>query len=116
MPNTLVSLDFYNDNFYIQAGDFNHLWATRENFLNTGFPYGETVGILSYEPLRNFYCLEYIGGESKHGRGEEIQWIEENFDRLLENAREEAQLLENPVLSIRQTREIKLYEIGRAHV
>jgi hypothetical protein len=110
MPTTLLTLDFYNDNFYIQAGEFSHLWATRGNFLNTGFPYGETIGILSYEPLRNFYCVEYFGGESKHGRGEEIRWIEENFDRLLEHAREEAQLLENPVLSIRQTREIKLYE------
>lgn len=110
MPTTLLTLDFYNDNFYIQAGDFSHLWATRENFVNTGFPYGETVGLLTYEPLRNLYSLEYIGGEPKSGRGEEIRWIEENFDRLVENARQEAHLLENPVLSIRQTREIKLHE------
>jgi hypothetical protein len=110
MANMLVTLDFYNDNFFIQSGSFSHLWATRGNFLNTGFPYEDTVGLLSYEPLRNLYMVEYLGGVSRSGRSDEIRWIEEHFDQLVAHAKEEKDTIERVVLSIRQMREIKLYE------
>jgi hypothetical protein len=110
MANTLVTLDFYNDNFFIQSGSFSHLWATRGNFLNTGFPYGDTVGLLSYEPMRNLYMIEYIGGVSKSGRSDEILWIEQHFDQLVDHAKEEKDSLDRIVPSIREMRQIKLYE------
>lgn len=110
MANTLVTLDFYNDSFFIQSDSFSHLWATRENFLNTGFPYQDTVRLLSYEPLRNLYAVEYLGGVSKAGKSDEIQWIEEHFDQLVVHAGQEKDTVEQIILSIRQMREIKLYE------
>jgi len=110
MPTTKVTLDFYDDVFYIKAVDFTHNWATRGNFLNTGFPYSESVALLTYEPMRNNYSVEYIGGQTVSGRVEEIVWIEQNLDQLIAHAKEEKQALANVVPTIRQMRKQKLDE------
>lgn len=110
MPKKLLTLDFYNDSFYIADGDFEHLWTVKDNFLSTGFPFKDNIAILSYEPMRNFYAVEYYGGRTVNYKSEEIEWVEVHFDLLLQSAKDEKNLLENPVLSIQQMREIKLYE------
>lgn len=110
MLRKIVIIDFYNDSFYIADGDFDHLWTVKDNFLNTGFPYKDNVGMINYEPMRNFFSVEYLGGQTLHHRTEEIEWIENNFDLLLQSARDEKDLSQNPSLTIRQLREIKLYD------
>ena len=76
-----VHFDFYNKTFSANVNQKIMLWDSEEDFLETtNYPFTEYTGLLSYEPLRNIFVLEKVGGEVSIGEDlPEIQWIIENI-------------------------------------
>ena len=80
----IISLDFYNSSFSLMFDSNSYFWNSKEEFISdTNFPYGETVKLLSYEPMRNLYIIEKELGQSFTGADlEEMQWITNNLASL----------------------------------
>lgn len=72
----IVTLDFYNSNFYINCSGREYLWNSEQEFLEqTLFPYTETK-LLSLEPHRNIYHLEKADGTfTNYDSAPEISWF-----------------------------------------
>jgi hypothetical protein len=85
MVNNTASLDFYNSHFYIKFEDKEFYWHDSSKFIaDTGYPYSNTTGLLSYEPIRNIYNVERIGSQMVMGENlEEIKWLIDNKERLI---------------------------------
>lgn len=85
MNTDIISLDFYNNSFYIKLDDREYFTNSSDKFLSDiNYPYSNTVGLLSYEPARNIYIVEYLGGDSELGTEiEPIKWFTDNMSHLL---------------------------------
>jgi hypothetical protein len=81
-----VTLDFYNSSFSIRNNTISHLWNDPASFVtDTGFPFSDSVGLLSYEPDRNIFLIERPGGLTDSGLDlQEMQWIQNNLTTLTE--------------------------------
>ncbi len=78
-----VSIDFYNNTAVIALdGDRTAFFSAVQftNILGFDFP---TAKIIAYEPDRNIFAVERIGGVASYGPGEpEIRWITDNTSAL----------------------------------
>lgn len=111
MDNTILSLDFLNNSYYIRSGSIEHAWYSKELFLeDTNFPYVDDVIALSYEPGRNIYALEKVNQGMVNGLEPiEMQWVDTNFQVLLEKGRLRREL-ETPIFTVAMMRDSKLIE------
>lgn len=84
MSTDLINLDFYNNSFYIKLDDVEYFTDSAAKFLNdSNFPYMGTIKLLSYEPARNFYVVEYSDGLTESGVDlEPIRWFTEHKEYL----------------------------------
>jgi hypothetical protein len=112
MINNLVSLDFYNSSFLIRLDSKEYFWNSISKFKSdTNYPYTDTVGLLSYEPERGVYNLEYTGGAFKTGSDlPEIKWFIDNKAILIDkiNALNQAAVI---IITLEMTRNQKLFEL-----
>ena len=88
MEITILSLDFQHNSHFIRRNDFSYLWSSEPNFIaDSNFPFVDTTVRVSYEPERNLFVVERLGGVTETGDGlPEIQWAKDNFDSLLSAA------------------------------
>jgi hypothetical protein len=113
----VVSLDFQNKSFFVRENDFNYLWDSVDSFIeDTGFPYRQTLVSISYESARNLYIVERLQGEIVIGLDNpEMQWIVENFNFIVNIARNK----QVPTETLASTRLLKLFEtdwISQRHI
>lgn len=87
MLQTFVSIDLHNGNVSGRINDVEFLFSSSQVFLDTtGYPYGETSRLISYEPERDIFFVERQGREIVTGYDlPEIQWIQNNLS-LIEQA------------------------------
>lgn len=88
MIHTYLSIDLYNNSISCKFDDVTYLFSSTEKFSElTGFPYMETVGILSYEPERNIHVVERANGNCVSGTdSDEMAWIISNIDAIKQAA------------------------------
>ena len=107
----IITLDNPNNTAYIDLKGTRHLFTDYATFKNlTSYPFDNTV-LLSYEPERNIFVVERLGGELISGEEvEEIVWCNNNINLLIEKAVENGygQILPGPSLS--DVRNQKLFE------
>ena len=108
-----VSIDFYNNGASCRIDDVAHAFSSADAFkYGTGFPYSETMQIVSYEPERGIYVVEFAGGRSEYGQDlHAMVWIRENLDKI--KAAVILDLEEHPPfppLTLAVARNVKLYE------
>lgn len=54
----IVTLDFYNLNFYIKCGNYSYTWNSAQDFVSTvQYPFTDTK-LLSIEPHRDIYHVQ----------------------------------------------------------
>lgn len=111
MDNSLLSLDFLNNSYYVRSGSIEHAWYSKELFVeDTQFPYTEGLVSLSYEPGRNLYAMEKQNQGVVSGLDSiEMQWIDTNFAYILEKGRIRREI-ETPVFTVAMMRDSKLVE------
>lgn len=111
MDNKTVSLDFYNNSYFVRSGTVQYAWFSLETFVaDTSFPYTTGTVSLSYEPSRSIYTVERQNQTYEYGTEvAEIQWFSNNFDRIVEIARVK-QAAETPVVTLDLARQIKFSE------
>jgi hypothetical protein len=104
----VVTLDFQNKSFFVRENDFNYLWDSADSFVeDTGFPYRQTLVSISYESARDLYIVERLHGEIVIGLDNpEMQWIDENFNFIVNIARNK----QLPTETMASTRLLKLFE------
>lgn len=85
MEITILSLDFQHNSHFIRKNDFSYLWSSESNFtIDSNYPFIDTTVRLSYEPERNMFVVERLGGIHETGEDlPEIQWARDNFDSLV---------------------------------
>jgi Phage tail assembly chaperone protein len=87
-----------------------HLFSSLDNFKQlTNYPYDDTV-LLVYEPDRNMFFVERLGGVLVPGdQQEEVQWVRNNIDNIIAAAYNDGYgSVYTP--SLRNMRDQKLYE------
>ena len=96
MIHTYLSIDLYNKSISCKFDDITYLFSSTEKFFElTGFPYMETIGMLSYEPERNIYVVERVGGTCAQGTdSDELAWVILNIDAIKQAAKDD--LAANP--------------------
>lgn len=84
MDYTYVSIDMYNKSVTCRLGGTTFIFSSPAKFVElTGFPYLDKVRMLSYEPQRNLYVVEYAGGVTEQGGDlEEMIWIGGNIGTI----------------------------------
>ena len=84
MQHTYVVLDFYNNAFSCKINGNTYVFSSAKSFLEkTNFPFAETLRISSYEPERNIFAVEDVGGIAKSGADlPEIIWFAENLAKI----------------------------------
>lgn len=84
MDYTYVSIDIYNKSVTCRFGGTTYIFSSPQKFVDlTGFPFLDTVRMLSYEPERNLYVIEYAGGVANQGGDlEEMRWIGANIGNI----------------------------------
>jgi hypothetical protein len=84
MQHTYVNLDFYNNNCTCKINDNNYVFHSVQSFVEkTNFPFAETLGISAYEPERNIFNVEYVGGIGKSGPElPEMVWFANNLENI----------------------------------
>lgn len=84
MSTDLITLDFYNNSFYVKLDNKEYFTEDPTKFLSDfAFPYAETVKLLSYEPQRNLYVVEYVNNTVEAGiEPGPIAWFEQNKSQL----------------------------------
>lgn len=87
-----ISYDHYNDNAVVKTDVCEVLFANARAFCDAvGFNFDD-ARIISYEPERNFFCVERVGGSIVGGNDvAEIVWITENATTIERIANEEYQ-------------------------
>jgi hypothetical protein len=88
MIHTYLSIDVYNSSITCKFDDITYIFSSNDKFVElTGFPYLSTTGIISYEPARNIYVVERIGGICAVGvDSDEMTWIIANIDAIKQAA------------------------------
>lgn len=109
-----ISLDRYNNNAHCSIDEVDCTFSNYTDFLEkTKFPF--SIGLLSWEPERSFYVLERSGITYTGDSLEEFLWISENRESLKTYCTEylaEQVKPSIPILSLREQRTYKLYEVG----
>ena len=108
-----VFIDFYNNSASCRIADVVHAFSSANAFkYGAGFPYSETMQLVSYEPGRGIYVVEYVGGKSEHGPDlHAMVWIKDNLDKIKAAAIQD--LAEHPPyqpLTLTAVRNGKLYD------
>jgi hypothetical protein len=109
--NQYVFIDFYNNNASCRIDDVVHAFSSADTFKHgAGFPYADTMQLVSYEPGRNIYVVEFVGGKSEQGPDlHAMTWIRANLDKI--KAAALVDLVEHPPyppLSLVEIRNLKL--------
>lgn len=88
MIHTYLSIDLYNNSISCKFDDETYVFSSTDKFMElTGFPYLATTGIISYEPSRNIFVVERIGGTCAIGQdSDELAWIISNIDVIKQAA------------------------------
>lgn len=107
-----VFIDFYNNTASCRIDDVTHAFSSTDAFkYGAGFPYSETMQLVSYEPGRSIYVVEFTGGKVEHGPDlHAMVWISENLDVIKAAALQD--LEEHPPyppLTLVEVRNSKLY-------
>jgi len=81
---TCISLDFYNSSFSIKINNKQHWWNNADVFVTeTGFPFRDTVRIVSYEPERKIFHIERPDASfTQDSNAVEFSWINNNLNAL----------------------------------
>lgn len=115
MQHTIVSLDFYNNNFICKINETKHAFSSAQSFLEkTNFPFATTLRISTYEPDRNIFVVEDVGGVGKSGADlPEMVWFANNL-AIIEDAairdRAETEIILPPLVpTLRSERDYKLF-------
>ena len=79
-------MDFYNSTFSVNLNGAHHWWNDADSFVDdTGFPFRDTVRLLSYEPERKIFHIERPDATTNYDSDtDEFRWIDSNLDALLE--------------------------------
>jgi hypothetical protein len=113
MDYTTLTADFYNKSISCRFDDSIYVFTSVEKFVElTGYPYSDTTVFLSYEPLRNIFSVERIGGAHEIGEtSEEIAWIVSNLDLIKQSAiaNETDRLASIPTATLNMMRDSLLY-------
>jgi hypothetical protein len=106
-----INFDFPNNTAFIRLNGVEHLFKTAAGFAQlTGYPFTNTI-TLSYEPHRNMFFVERLGGIVISGEdSEEIKWCSDNIDLIISKAYEDGYGLLPPGPSLQEIRNTKLYE------
>ena len=106
----IVTLDFYNLNFYVKSGTAEYHWNSQEQFLlDTNYPFASTK-LLSIEPHRDIYHVYRADNTFENSStAEEIAWFLEHQQPLADTV---AALHQStlPVLTLETERVIRLYD------
>lgn len=110
MAQTFVSIDFYNENFSCRINNTSYVFSSKEQFVTrTGFPFEDTVKMISYEPERNINTIHYSNGTIiNDSELPEIAWIQNNLAAIEQGAKDDA-INSIPVISAADQRNILLY-------
>lgn len=111
MDNTILSLDFFNNSYYVRSGSIEHAWYSKELFIeDTNFPFADGLTGLSYEPGRNIYAISRENQDIAGGLDTpEMQWVDTNFQVILEKGRLRREI-ETPIFTVEMMRDSKLFE------
>lgn len=106
----IVTLDFYNLNFYIKTGTADYHWNSETEFLqDTGYPF-TTTKLLSIEPHRDIYHIQRADNTfENNSAAPEVVWFLEHEIALAQTV---ARLHQTtlPVLTLETERVIRLYD------
>ena len=112
MINNIVSLDFYNSNFFIKLEGIEYYWNDVSKLTSDiNYPYSSTLGLLAYEPSRDIYNIEFLNKDFKVGLDlPEIKWFVDNKSELINkiNALNQAAVV---IVTLEMTRNQKLGEL-----
>lgn len=107
----IVTLDFYNYNFYIKSGSVDYHWDSETKFLqDTAYPFTTTTKLLSIEPHRDIYHVHRSDNIFENSiTAAEIAWFLQNEQTLAQTV---AALHQTtlPVLTLETERTIRLYD------
>lgn len=97
----IVGIDLINACNFVKHNDFTYLWPSSQEFLqDSGYPFGDTTIIASYEPIRNLFIVERLGTGVATGQDlPEMVWLSNNANRLLEIGRARDSL-ETPFVTV----------------
>jgi hypothetical protein len=115
MQHTYVNLDFYNNNFSCKINGNIYVFLSEQSFIEkTNFPFTETLRICSYEPERNIFNVEDVGGVGKSGPElPEMVWITNNLANIeaaaIRDASEREVIVPSFVPTIRTERDHRLF-------
>ena len=108
-----VFIDFYNNGASCRIDDVVHAFSSANTFkYGAGFPYSETMQLVSYEPERGIYVVEFVGGRNESGPDlHAMVWIRENLDKIKAAAIQDlAEHPPYPPLTLTAVRNTKLYD------
>ena len=90
VEHTYINLDFYNATLGCKIKGINHIFSSIESFVTkTNWPF-PLVRICVYEPDRNIFAVEELGGIGKQGADvPEIVWCKDNLNVILNAAIED---------------------------
>ena len=111
MAHTYISIDFYNNSAACKINDVLRVFSSAEAFkYGAQFPYSDNVRLLSYEPERNIFVVEFVNGVVETGEHlHAIQWVAENLSKIEQAAiLDEQENPANPEPTLLETRNIKL--------
>lgn len=113
MNYTTLTADFFNKSISCRFDDITYVFTTVEKFVElTGYPYSDTTLFLSYEPIRNIFSVERIGGVYESGETiDEISWIVSNLDVIKQAAisNEAERQASMPTVTLAMVRDGMLY-------
>jgi hypothetical protein len=107
-----VFIDFYNNSASCRIDDVVHAFSSTDAFkYGAGFPYFETMQLVSYEPGRGIYVVEFVGGRNESGPDlHAMVWIKENLAAIKSAAVQDlADHPPYPPLTLVDSRNAKLY-------
>ena len=107
-----VFIDFYNNGASCRIDNVVHAFSSANAFkYGAGFPYSETMQLVSYEPERGIYVVEFAGGRNESGPDlHAMVWIRENLDKIKAAATQDlAEHPPYPPLTLTEVRNSKLY-------
>jgi len=105
-----VTIEAINNSVHIFLNGVDHLFKSYQSFRDlSGYPFDDTH-IIAFEPDRNIYVVERQGPVVVSGiEVEEIQWIINNIDNIVDAARREGSD-QQPTITLRDIRNVMLYE------
>lgn len=80
----IVNLDFYNHHYFVRTGNKEYYTSDQNKFAqDMDYLLNDNIGVLSYEPARNIYHVEYRDGTQQFGSDlPEFEWFIDNASTL----------------------------------